>query len=205
MGPTRDDFEIWKGVKSIAAKLSQVHNRKIYSFILRLIPGPGPNLSLSTLPPPRPPSRAEQCGAADQGTTSMSMTRNYLNTTQSRQCFWTPIWCLAPWIQISPLVGFLYITRSSEIGSMDQIKCWSRACVSSSLLISRRKPPSEQSARCPGECGEHVHATSPWWHQRLGSGITDRWYYFDINFLLQKKIDLFQTPLDPPPLRWRII
>ena len=52
MGPTRDDFEIWKGVKSIATKLSQVHNRKIYSFILRMIPGPGTgtNLSLSSLP-----------------------------------------------------------------------------------------------------------------------------------------------------------
>ena len=33
VGPGRDDFEIWKGVKSIATKLSQVHNRKIYSFI----------------------------------------------------------------------------------------------------------------------------------------------------------------------------
>ena len=35
----RDDFEISKGVKSIATKLSQVHNRKIYSFILTVIPG----------------------------------------------------------------------------------------------------------------------------------------------------------------------
>ena len=76
MGPTRDDFEIWKGVKSIATKLSQVHNRKIYSFILRLIPGPGPG----TFHFPQP----GRCCRLRHDTTSMSMTQNYLSPQQSR-------------------------------------------------------------------------------------------------------------------------
>ena len=99
VGPTRDDFEIWKGVKSIATKLSQVHNRKIYSFILRMIPALVPAHTFHF--PPCPAS----LGAADSGTTSMSMTQNYLNTQQSRHpasahylAFWQPFTLLTVFV-----------------------------------------------------------------------------------------------------------
>ncbi len=113
MGPTRDDFEIWKGVKSIATKLSQVHNRKIYSFILRMIPGPGPgtNLSLSS-PRPCPTSQ----GAADPSTTSMSMTQNYLSPQQSRHpasAYQPAIWKPVPLFRFQPK-SFIYCSCSSS-------------------------------------------------------------------------------------------
>ena len=72
MGPTRDDFEIFKGVKSIAPKLSQVHNRKIYSFILTLIPAAAPDTSWG-----RPLTFFSNIRGSALPNVSMSMTENY--------------------------------------------------------------------------------------------------------------------------------
>ena len=156
VGPTRDDFEIWKGVKSIATKLSQVHNRKIYSFILRMIP------ALVLVPTFHFPSCPASLGAADSGTTSMSMTQNYLNTQQSRLP--ASAHYLALWQPVLFLQFFV-----SKIQSLFPIETRARAESSQSVVCGadHRHWQFVNSPR-PGSPGQirqdDHHGTSPWRH-----------------------------------------
>ena len=127
MGPTRDDFEIWKGVKSIATKLSQVHNRKIYSFILRMIPGPGPgtNLSLSSLP-----SQPGRCRLGHDFNVNDTKLPQHSTIQTSSFCF------LSGWryesLSVCLLTGYRF---PKSVSNWDQSRIFLLRCV-------RRKPPS---------------------------------------------------------------
>ena len=155
MGPTRDDFEIWKGVKSIATKLSQVHNRKIYSFILRMIPGPGTgtNLSLSSLP-----SQPGRCRLRHDFNVNDTKLPQHSTIQTSSFCF------LSGW-RYESLLLFLQVFICNQ--SLFPIETRAESSYSDVCGANHRQWQSASSPRpgSPGQIREDDHhGTSPWRH-----------------------------------------